>query len=97
MKLRNARNMQYTLAVVILLVFLPFAVCYLVFGILYFCCDRMMLYAQRMNYFFGRYLFLHSDEVKDGSIQNQDVLKYDTASMAYRRMNFVNTKTSKEE
>lgn len=97
MTLRNARNMQYTLAVVILLVFLPFAVCYLVFGILYYCCDWMMGVDQRVNFFFGRYLLLHSDEVQNGTIQNQDVLKYDTASMAYRRMNFVNTKTSKEE
>ena len=97
MTLRNARNMQYTLAVVILLVFLPFAVCYLVFGILYYCCDWMMGVAQRVNFFFGRYLLLHSDEVQNGTIQNQDVLKYDTASIAYRRLMFEKSKTLKEE
>lgn len=84
MTLRNARNIQYTLAVVILLVFLPFAVCYLVFGILYYYTEKMMFYAQRVNHFFGRYLFLHSDEVRNGVIQNQDMLKYGTASMVYR-------------
>ena len=97
MTLRTARNIQYALAVVILLVFLPFAICYLVFGILYYCCEWMMRVAQRVNYFFGRYLLLHSDEVQDGTIQNQDVLKYDTASIAYRRLMFEKSKTLKEE
>lgn len=84
MTLRNARNIQYTLAVVILLVFLPFVVCYLVFGIIFHYCGKMMGYAQRVNHFFGRYLLLHSDEVRNGVIQNQDMLKNGTASMVYR-------------
>ncbi len=97
MTLRNARNMQYTLAVVILLVFLPFAVCYLVFGILYYCCDWMMGASQRVNFFFGRYLLLHSDEVQNGTIQNQDVLKYDTASRAYKRLKYMKSDNQNEE
>lgn len=84
MTLHCARNIQYILAVVVLLVFLPFALCFLVFGIIYHYCEKMMGVAQRVNHFFGRYLLLHSDEVRNGVIKNQDVLKYGTASMVYR-------------
>lgn len=84
MTLHCAKNIQYTLAVVILLVFLPFALCYLVFGIISHYCEKMMFYAQRVNHFFGRYLLLHSDEVRNGVIKNQDMLKYGTASLVYR-------------
>lgn len=91
MTLRNARNIQYALAAVILLAFLPFGICYLVFGILYSFCEKMMDCSKRVAFFFGHYLLLHSDEVKDGTIQNQDVLKHGTASTAFRRLMYENS------
>lgn len=97
MTLRCAKNLQHTLSVALLLVFLPFAICYLVFGILYYCCEWMMGVARRINFFFGRYLLIHSDEVQSGIIQNQDVLKYDTASIAYRVLKIEKNKNQNKE
>lgn len=85
MTLQSARRNQYLMAIVILSVFLPFGIMYLIFGFLHICCDRIMTYAHSLYSRFGHYLLLHCEEVEKGIIKNPDILEHYTASMAYRK------------
>lgn len=96
MTLRTAKNLQYALAVIILLVFLPFAVCYLAFGLLYHYSEKVMIFGLRVNFYVGHSLLLRSDEAKNGTIKNTAVPKCDTASMAYRRLLFEENRNQNE-
>ena len=86
MTLKTAARIQWVAAFLLWLITLPFVIIDVVLE----CCRKpfewIIIGREKIKFLIGNRLMLLSDEAKNGTIQNKDILRSGTAIFAYEKL-----------